>query len=75
MTDPYNCRYCKDCKWFSEGWNVDTHSTDWNCFQPSGVYGPIHGFSDYVPQSAYEMRTTPACGPEGKLWEPKDEND
>ena len=75
MSDPYNGKYCKDCKHsVGNGNESDTCSLAVRYFHP--VKGPV-----YV--MAFEIRTSKDrdlppiidCAEEGKLWEPKDETD
>ena len=77
MTDPYNGRYCKDCRWFFEkqekrkGDGISTNV----CGRYVSETNPVSGGSaKLINHPCFSLRNSiaNACGPEGKLWEAKE---
>ncbi len=77
-TDPYGGRYCVNCKHQTMGLRASHFAGTFTtcgfvaCELTGDVsFDPIYGKRKSLVDSEQARSETGACGPEGKLWEPK----
>lgn len=70
MTDPYNGKYCKHCRHFdSDQLPLEICTAEWRPVDP--LTGPYEDVGFEKDARLFRKNAT-GCGPEGKLWEPKE---